>query len=204
MSFRDTCGVSIDATRSRSRLGTCDMFSFPPCMRSIFRRIYALKIKDSVMHIVKSKQGLQIGEATQIIYIKKAIKSLWLVVFNNMLTLTPHCIRCTEAWEGHRKEKFLPRGIFSRPRGIFFRPRGIYFAAGNIFSAAGNIFCRGEYFLGRGEYILPRGIFSRPRGILLHSFPRGIFSRPRGIFLPRGIFSRSRGILLHFISAENI
>ena len=96
MSFRDTCGVSIDATRSRSRLGTCtcDMFSFPPCMRSIFRRIYALKIKDSVMHIVRSKQGLQIGEATQIIYIKKAIKSLWLVVFNNMLTLTPHCIRC--------------------------------------------------------------------------------------------------------------
>ena len=113
-------------------------------------------------------------------------------------------LHTTEAWEGHKKEYFLPRGIFSRPRGIFF-------AAGNIFSAAGNIFCRGEYFLGRGEYILSRGIFSRPRGILLHSFPRGIFSGPRGIFFAAGnIFSAAgTNATFHFrgeylISAGNI
>ena len=117
----------------------------------------------------------------------------------------------TEAWEGHRKENFLPRGIFSRPRGIFSGPRGIFFAAGNIFWAAGNIFCRGEYFLGRGEYFLPRGIFSRPRGILLHSFPRGIFSGPRGISFAAGnIFSAAGNIVTfrfrgeYLISAGNI
>ena len=112
-------------------------------------------------------------------------------LFRNIIFYTKSAIS-TEAWEGHRKEKILPRGIFSRPRGIFFRPRGIYFAAGNIFSAAGNIFCRGEYFLGRGEYILPRGIFSRPRGILLHSFPRGIFFG-RGEYFCRGEYFLGRG-----------
>ena len=124
---------------------------------------------------------------------------VWCSIINIMLNLQ-HVPKGTEAWEGHRKEKFLPRGIFSRPRGIFSRPRGIFFAAGNIFSAAGNIFCRGEYFLGRGEYILPRGIFSRPRGILLHSFPRGIFSGPRGIFFAAGnIFSAAGNIAtFHF------
>ena len=49
------------------------MFSLLPCMGCIFRRIYAVKIKDSVLHFVKSRKGLQSGAATQKIYIQKQL-----------------------------------------------------------------------------------------------------------------------------------